>query len=442
MSTTLTRTPTRTTAPAPTSPPAGLGLARLLHPLAIDELFAETWERRALHLERHAPDFYAPLFDVASLDDLVANAEHLPDFTLALIQDGAIVHRTGGGVRRFGTGDALRLKSLDPGTVYAQVAAGATLRLTGLERHASTLWRMAGELERETGAEISVNLYLTPPRSQGFRPHTDDHDVLVLQLEGSKRWRFWEPTAELPVERVVAAHPRLHARPWPYAPAAAALPGADVAPREIVLRAGDALYLPRGYPHAAAAEEERSVHLTVGFTPFTWHEAVVHAVTRRLGEDIVLRTGLEPGFASDEAVAERVVGRREELATAVRRALAPAALAEAVADLANRYVYSRRLASAGQLGDLLDPEAVGLDTLLEIRPGTVARLAPRPDALYFFFSGRVLTLPQRVEEMLVYMLRERAFRVRDVASRLGDRSRLLLCRKLVAEGFLTPAEGG
>ena len=87
---------------------------------------------------------------------------------------------------------------------------------------------------------------LHPARSQGFAVHHDTHDVLVLQVAGEKRWLLYEPLLELPLK---------HQR---YSPALAHGQPTD----DLVLRAGDTLYLPRGWLHQAETSTTDSLHLT------------------------------------------------------------------------------------------------------------------------------------------------------------------------------------
>jgi hypothetical protein len=417
-------------------------LARLLAPVTVGDFLGSYWERRLLHLERRQPEHFRPLLAESDVDRLIATAFAAPDYTLALVKDGVIVHRVGDGVRRFGRGDALRLDRLDPDTVYREHARGATIRLSRLERHLSPLWLLAGELERQLNTDVSVNLYLTPSGAQGFAPHVDLHDALVLQVEGSKRWQVGDtlpPERELPVERPVQAHRQLFERRFPLADAEESSKVSTSGGPEIRLAAGDLLYLPRGVPHSAATVGEPSLHLTIGLTGLTWHELLVHAVTRRLGKERLLRTGLTPGFVTRPEIARALAAigaRGGELARVVAAALTPEHLAESARDLANRYVYSRRLHTQGQMEDLRRLPALSLDSEVAVRRGITARLEPRPEGLFFFYSGRVLTLPARVQEMVEFMLRQRRFAVRDIETTLGDQSRLLLTKQLITEGFL------
>lgn len=49
-------------------------------------------------------------------------------------------------------------------------------------------------LQELFGCFVGANVYLTPPNSQGFAPHFDDIEAIILQIEGSKQWKIYAPT--------------------------------------------------------------------------------------------------------------------------------------------------------------------------------------------------------------------------------------------------------
>jgi len=120
-------------------------------------------------------------------------------------------------------------------------------------------------------AAANVNAYLTPAGSQGFGTHFDTHDVFVLQTHGAKLWRLYEPSHRLPEGAETAAE---HDSP----------PGPVKSTAE--LRPGDLLYLPRGTPHDATANESASLHLTIGVHPmvFAADQAVATSSYRHLAD--------------------------------------------------------------------------------------------------------------------------------------------------------------
>ena len=165
------------------------------------------------------------------------------------------------------TAGARRIGDLvDGDALSAQHADGATLVLQSVHRMHPPVARFCRALAAELGHATQCNAYITPAgEHQGFDFHHDTHDVFVLQVSGRKRWIVHEPVVRLPL---------------PSQPQA----GAHLVPEgaepllDVELEAGDALYLPRGYVHAALTTDEHSVHLTVGVLSTTWYDVLTDVV--------------------------------------------------------------------------------------------------------------------------------------------------------------------
>jgi hypothetical protein len=138
------------------------------------------------------------------------------------------------------------VERLTPAATRGALSAGYTLVLRGCDARWPAVAAAAGQLEAQLGLSVGANLYLTPPGCTGLAAHYDDHDVLVVQLAGSKGWLVQAPPGgaqQLPL----TYEPRA-----PVAPLAAAAGGVRV----VHMRRGDVLYLPRGWAHQAAAGGE------------------------------------------------------------------------------------------------------------------------------------------------------------------------------------------
>ncbi|XP_054792588.1 uncharacterized protein LOC129320220 isoform X2 [Prosopis cineraria] len=150
---------------------------------------------------------------------------------------------------------------------------GYTVALRGLEFRYRSIAAITDKLAVMFGQpSAGANLYLTPPNSQGLACHFDDHCVFVCQIFGSKQWTVFSQPSQL--------LPRLYDD----------LRGYDVnctmaGKKEFLLREGDVLYIPRGFPHEAYTKSGPddvssgfSLHLTLSVEvepPFEW-EGVAH----------------------------------------------------------------------------------------------------------------------------------------------------------------------
>lgn len=136
--------------------------------------------------------------------------------------------------------------------LFARYDAGGSLVVSQFHELHAPLARFCRGLEKVFLHPVQANIYLTPPGAQGFRAHFDTHDVLVLQVSGSKSWRVWD---DIPFPSPSRA------TPWANQQSPAGVAHA------LTLNPGDALYLPRGVMHEAVAQsgDAPSLHITIGF---------------------------------------------------------------------------------------------------------------------------------------------------------------------------------
>ena len=196
---------------------------------------------------------------------------------------------------------------VDEAAVARLFADGTTIVLQALHRIWPPVIEFATDLRAELGHPVQVNAYVTPSSSRGFSAHYDLHDVFVLQVAGEKRWIVHEPAFEAP----------LRTQPWTERRADVERTVSEQEPLlDVVLRPGDALYLPRGFVHAAEALGETCAHLTVGIHVITRH-ALVEALAALAVDDLELRRSLPLGldlgepasFAADlEATVDALAG--------------------------------------------------------------------------------------------------------------------------------------
>ncbi len=185
-----------------------------------------------------------------------------------------------------------------PAVVWDFYNNGCSLRMINPQTFSHSVWKECAALQEFLGSMVGANVYLTPPGTQGFAPHYDDVEVFILQLEGKKRWRLYEPRnkqEELP--RFSSPN---------FNQSEIGSPCLDV-----VLEAGDLLYMPRGTIHQGECfEEEHSLHITISCHQLNTYGDLLQrllpaALTRAMAEDVEFRRGLPVDFPSYTGEANR-----------------------------------------------------------------------------------------------------------------------------------------
>jgi hypothetical protein len=292
--------------------------------------------------------------------------------------------------------------------VAGQFEKGATIVLQALQLQHPPLADFSRDLERELGHPVQANAYYTPASAQGFKVHHDTHDVLCLQVEGEKRWLVYAPVLELPLKSQKYS-------------AELGEPGEPVL--DVTMRAGDTLYLPRGWLHQAMTSQTASLHLTVGINVATWRDAIRAAVDEAAKEDVVFRRGVGEDGAAPDGLFEALAARLTPDAVARRQR--------------RSFVEGRRPIRGDAFDQLRALEDLDSETELERRETVIADLEVDESEARLSFEGRTLRLPARVAAELVFLLRiDEPFTAADLPGRLDDEGRLVLVRRLAREGLL------
>lgn len=389
-------------------------LETLFAPVSAGRFLAEHWQRRPLLSPGDDPDRFAGLVRLDDVDFLVTTLSSLEGGWIMLSKDG--VPRPNYTVRG-------PEQLADLAAVHAAYDDGYTIILTMLQRRWPAVGRLCRDLEGDLtqrgvllARRVAANLYLTPPGSRGFDPHYDEHDVVVLQLEGEKLWRVHGSDQPRPIERQRQR--------------SAQLPALEFA---ATLRPGQALYIPRGCYHEAATSAVHSLHLTLSVPVCTW----IDLITRMLPLHGELREALplvENG-GSDGAIQ----GSFEPL---VRSFLERGDATQAAQELADEWLRGLDPLPDRGLRQRAALEALTMDSHVRRSAGAIGRIRRDGARVSLLFPGSGVRGPAELTSLFRFVLAHETFQVADLPGDVASEDKIEFARQLVREGFLRVDEGG
>lgn len=387
-----------------------LSLAWLLQPLTKQTFLDEIWAETHYHVKRCRADYFDSLFAGASTVDELLELFRREPSTGHLVRE-----KDKKGPDNYQLGDG----SLDLVRIRDDFADGYTIVVDGVERYSRTVGSLARAIEADMNFPVQVNAYISPPHSRGLVPHYDGHDVLILQIQGSKTWHLYTG-ADIP--------PREMQRETDNAVPVDGLP----LPSDLNLEAGDVLYLPRGRVHSAETTSNPSIHLTVGLHAPSLLTFVVGALYRRSFCDDRLNTALPPRHLDDADV-------QATLSVLVRDAVKtfedPSTIAGGLDALADVLVRRGRCPPIGQIA-----KATGVDdqTLVKKYQPLYSWVTAVPDRVELHFA--TLSVGATVDHQAAMEFISRStepFRVGELPG-LGAQQQIELARSLIISGFLVP----
>jgi ribosomal protein L16 Arg81 hydroxylase len=384
-----------------------LNLTKLLAPVSPDTFFQEYWGKRHFFLQRNDQHFFSTLPSMADLDRLLSfKCQRSEDSVRAVkSENGHLIDRnlTSG-----------RVPNLYE--VYSAYNDGYTLIINSMELRWHLIATLCNSMQMSLEHPVSANLYVTPPDSQGFLPHSDDHEVFVLQIEGGKRWRLHTRADRLscPVELYEAQQN--------------SLPTSSV---EFDLRAGDILYIPRGCLHEARTSEWLSIHLTIGVPVFTWLDLLMNLLKFRAEQDSAFRRALPVGF-----IRNNHKQLHEHIHNLLTRLDLDSDCPQALEGLKSILRTNSRPIPDGHFESLGLVRLIGPHTALAIRFDCTPTVRSSGDIATIDFGGNYVSYPRSVESALQFIADSKEFVVNDLPDVLPTIGKVALVRDLVVGGLL------
>jgi hypothetical protein len=378
-------------------------LGYLIGPERIADFFARIYESEALVVTHDAPKRFEGLLSIDDVDLLITNVD---------LREGQLdMANAAQPIRRQDYIDEAGY--VDRGSVADFHRGGATIILNQAHQSLPPLGRLCRALEYVFSCHVQTNLYLTPANAQGFRTHYDNHDVLVLQIEGEKLWRLYDKPVDTPYRGEAFEHGKYET---------------GELKQEFLLKAGDCAYVPRGLMHdAIASGSAPSLHITVGLIVRTWADLMLEAVSEVALRSRDLRRSLPPGHSHPGFDREAWRAHLRKLAEHVAKEIK---LDPALDLLADNFIRSRGADNRFAVRDAGAPMTP--TQRLKRHPFTPFRLAEDGGAVVVISPGGELKFGAEIKPALERALDGEAFTVADLNIEHAE----AIAAKLVAYGLL------
>ncbi|WP_277013167.1 cupin domain-containing protein [Flavobacterium lindanitolerans] len=243
-------------------------LHQIIHPLSVEDFFSKYFEKQYLLIKRNDKDYFKDILNVDSLDQLIfSSSNYYPTFKAVSHSKGKLdpakycTNVNGGYV-------------IDSSQFVKCYQEGYTLVLSDIQNKILSLRNLTNDVTKALGHRTGTNIYITPKDSQGFPAHYDTHDVFVLQISGTKKWRIYDVFEELPNGEMKFDNN--------FSDTGNVLD-------EFLLEEGDMLYIPRGMVHDANCDDDSSIHITLGLFGKSWGEIISEYISESTQFHKILR---------------------------------------------------------------------------------------------------------------------------------------------------------
>lgn len=291
---------------------------------------------------------------------------------------------------------------------------GATIILNGINDCSNRLYYWTKFCEKWFQCKVHCNFYGTSPNSFGFNPHSDYHDVIVLQVSGSKQWNFYN------------AHEYTNSAK-PYSKDEISFL------KNFTLNTGDILYFPKGTIHDAKATTQPSGHITTGLTGFYWGDFLKESIDSASFMINEINQAI-PIFSSDtQELNKTAISIIDKLKEHIKTQ-------NGIEKYKAKYPFIGEFLNEIKLPDINLLHSINENTLFVLSDNPKPSITYETDYIAVNISYRTipLKLDNRLKQAIDYVFSSDSFSANDLKALLNTKENMLLVYYLYNNGIIEP----
>ena len=384
---------------------------QVVDPVGREEFLEKYFEKQYLHLKRDDDKYYENILTAAEISQFLDRQDIFYP-SLRIVKNGKEIPHSGYTLKGSPIGHHRKDGIINTEQAFNLFNSGSTLVIQAGQRYFQNLSFFCHELSQVFSAPVQANLYITPQKSVGFNPHWDTHDVMVLQITGTKTWHLYGFGKELPVKSQGSSGQKFDQEPE----------------QTFQLSPGDLLYLPRGYVHDAVADDGISAHITIGILAYTWL-TLIQNVMGQVAEQKTFREAI-PFWSADLA------SRSDEKIELLANALNNLDWESALKKLKKNFTTIQPMPVKNYFQSLVNISALTENTRIALNKGLFISEHMDGEKYVLNVPGKKIALPLSAMEIWNFIKDHHSFAMAELPGNWSTESKKALVQKLVQEGIL------
>jgi hypothetical protein len=376
-------------------------------PVTFEAFLCDYWQKEPLVIQRNNPGYFEGLFSIADIDAYLHTVRFDP-------QPGSILLANS---KNPPASDKIYGQSGFPETHLVMNAFndGDSVVLNRVQRYWLPLTEVCRTWESTFHCLMSLSVYLTPPNSQGFPPHFEGHEVCVMQLQGSKTWKIYPAEVESPLNSREVKRAEI-----------------GTTHKEVTLKAGDFLYLPRGCIHESVASGNTSLHLSVLIRIYSWLDLIKASLENASRTQKDLRLAITPGTLLEKSTGENIAAEFQRIIGDLPKWLDSE---QALKTLGKRFLMEQQPLPDSRFTSLSLLDSLTLESSVFRHAGTLCSVSYDRETAEITFCRNFVKAPLSVLPAFEFIADKEEFAVNQLPD-LSDHSKIVLVRRLIREGLL------